>query len=40
MNPDRTQGGIISIAHVELVSPIVFPSNGVYKITESLFEKP
>ncbi len=39
MNPDEAQGGIISIAHVELVSPIVFPSNGVYKITESLFEK-
>ncbi len=36
MNPDEAQGGIISIAHVELVSPIVFPKNGVYTITESL----
>lgn len=36
MNPDEAQGGIISIAHVELVSPIVFPSNGVYQIMESL----
>ena len=36
MNPDEAQGGIISIAHVELVSPVVFPKGGVYQIASVL----
>ncbi|WP_235899675.1 phytoene desaturase family protein [Pigmentibacter ruber] len=36
MNPNEAQGGILSIAHVELVSPIVFPKGGVYQIASAL----
>ncbi|WGL61549.1 FAD-dependent oxidoreductase [Pigmentibacter sp. JX0631] len=36
MNPDEAQGGILSIAHVELVSPVVFPKGGVYQIASIL----
>ncbi len=35
--PSVAQGGILSIAHVELGSEIVFPKGGVYKIAEALY---
>ena len=34
--PDVAQGGILSIAHVELESEVVFPKGGVYNIAQSL----
>lgn len=36
MNPDLAQAGIISIAHVELNSEVVFPKGGVYSIARCL----
>ena len=36
MNPNEAQGGILSIAHVELNSEIVFPKSGVFSIAEHL----
>ena len=38
MNPDEAQGGILSVAHVELNSEIVFPKGGVYNIAEHLYK--
>ena len=37
MSPDIAQGGILSIAHVELNSEVVFPKGGVYSIAEKLY---
>ncbi|APJ04059.1 hypothetical protein AXG55_09130 [Silvanigrella aquatica] len=38
VNPDKAQGGILSIAHVELNSDIVFPAGGVYTIADKLYK--
>ena len=38
IEPENAAASLISIAHVELNSPVVYPQGGVYKIATALFE--